>query len=206
MTSTHYTPGRRERQPMSMRSTRPGSTDRRPGSRTGSTPTTPPGCAACSPCRVAAYEPLLLWGGPDDAAIRRTFTTMQQMIRGERIVSRFRRAWLVRSAAGTCPSVTGTFVEVMMLRSVVTTPWQLRLVLLGHHRIEVKHFSVLVAQSSLSSGLDLVSAPRDTSIGVEGICGPLLPRATFVCDGGVTRNASISHNESDSALLDQRSD
>src|SRR5512133_2849643 len=34
--------------------------------------------------KVAAYEPLLLWGGPDDAAIRRTFTTMQQMIRGGR--------------------------------------------------------------------------------------------------------------------------
>src|SRR5690349_13818278 len=28
--------------------------------------------------KVAAYEPLLLWGGPDDAAIRRTFTAMQQ--------------------------------------------------------------------------------------------------------------------------------
>jgi pimeloyl-ACP methyl ester carboxylesterase len=40
--------------------------------------------------RVAAYEPLLLRGGPDDAAIRRTFTTMQQLIRdgreGEAIV------------------------------------------------------------------------------------------------------------------------
>lgn len=35
--------------------------------------------------RVAAYEPLVLWGGPDDAAIRRTFTTMQQMIRGGRM-------------------------------------------------------------------------------------------------------------------------
>jgi pimeloyl-ACP methyl ester carboxylesterase len=35
--------------------------------------------------RVAAYEPLLLWGGPDDAAIRRTFTTMQQMIRDGRM-------------------------------------------------------------------------------------------------------------------------
>jgi len=35
--------------------------------------------------RVAAYEPLLLWGGPDDAAIRRTFTAMQQMIRGGRM-------------------------------------------------------------------------------------------------------------------------
>src|SRR4029450_7502031 len=35
--------------------------------------------------RVAAYEPLLLWGGRDDAAIRRTFTTMQQMIRGGRL-------------------------------------------------------------------------------------------------------------------------
>ena len=35
--------------------------------------------------RVAAYEPLLLWGGPHDAAIRRTFTTMQQMIRGGRL-------------------------------------------------------------------------------------------------------------------------
>ena len=35
--------------------------------------------------RVAAYEPLLLWGGPDDAAIRRTFATMQQMIRGGRL-------------------------------------------------------------------------------------------------------------------------
>jgi pimeloyl-ACP methyl ester carboxylesterase len=32
--------------------------------------------------RVAAYEPLLLWGGPDDAAIRSLFTTLQQMIRG----------------------------------------------------------------------------------------------------------------------------
>jgi pimeloyl-ACP methyl ester carboxylesterase len=35
--------------------------------------------------RVAAYEPLLLRGGPDDAAIRRTFTTMQQLIRGGRL-------------------------------------------------------------------------------------------------------------------------
>lgn len=35
--------------------------------------------------RVAAYEPLVLWGGPDDADIRRTFTTMQQMIRGGRM-------------------------------------------------------------------------------------------------------------------------
>jgi pimeloyl-ACP methyl ester carboxylesterase len=35
--------------------------------------------------KVAAYEPLLLWGGPDDVAIRRTFTTMQQMIRGGRL-------------------------------------------------------------------------------------------------------------------------
>ena len=34
---------------------------------------------------VAAYEPLLLWGGPDDAAVSYTFTTMQQMIRGGRI-------------------------------------------------------------------------------------------------------------------------
>jgi pimeloyl-ACP methyl ester carboxylesterase len=35
--------------------------------------------------RVAAYEPLVLLGGPDDTAIRHTFTTMQQMIRGERM-------------------------------------------------------------------------------------------------------------------------
>jgi hypothetical protein len=35
--------------------------------------------------KVAAYEPLLLRGGPDDAAIRRTFTTMQQVIRGGRM-------------------------------------------------------------------------------------------------------------------------
>src|SRR5512133_1270036 len=35
--------------------------------------------------RVAAYEPLLLWGGPDDAAIRRMCTTMQQMIRAGRM-------------------------------------------------------------------------------------------------------------------------
>jgi pimeloyl-ACP methyl ester carboxylesterase len=35
--------------------------------------------------RVAAYEPLLLLGGPDDAAILHTFTTMQQMIRGGRL-------------------------------------------------------------------------------------------------------------------------
>jgi pimeloyl-ACP methyl ester carboxylesterase len=35
--------------------------------------------------RVAAYEPLLLWRGADDAAVRRTFTTMQQMIRGGRM-------------------------------------------------------------------------------------------------------------------------
>ena len=34
---------------------------------------------------VAAYEPLLLLGGPDDAAIRRTFTTMQQLIRDGRM-------------------------------------------------------------------------------------------------------------------------
>jgi pimeloyl-ACP methyl ester carboxylesterase len=35
--------------------------------------------------KVAAYEPLLLWGGPDDDAVRHTFTTMQQMIRGGRM-------------------------------------------------------------------------------------------------------------------------
>jgi pimeloyl-ACP methyl ester carboxylesterase len=35
--------------------------------------------------RVAAYEPLLLWGGRDYAAIQRTFTTMQQMIRAGRM-------------------------------------------------------------------------------------------------------------------------
>jgi pimeloyl-ACP methyl ester carboxylesterase len=35
--------------------------------------------------RVAAYEPLLPWGGPEDAAIRQTFTTMQQMIRAGRM-------------------------------------------------------------------------------------------------------------------------
>jgi pimeloyl-ACP methyl ester carboxylesterase len=35
--------------------------------------------------RVAAYEPLLLWGGRDDAAIRRTLITMQQMIRDGRL-------------------------------------------------------------------------------------------------------------------------
>ena len=35
--------------------------------------------------RVAAYEPLLLLGGPDEAAIRHTFTTMQQLIRGGRL-------------------------------------------------------------------------------------------------------------------------
>ena len=34
---------------------------------------------------VAAYEPLLLSGGPDDAAIRHTFTTMQRLIRGGRM-------------------------------------------------------------------------------------------------------------------------
>jgi pimeloyl-ACP methyl ester carboxylesterase len=34
--------------------------------------------------RVAAYEPLLLWGGPHDAAIRHTLTTMQQLIRSGR--------------------------------------------------------------------------------------------------------------------------
>jgi hypothetical protein len=33
---------------------------------------------------VAVHEPLLLWG-PEDAAIRRVFTTMQQMIRAGRI-------------------------------------------------------------------------------------------------------------------------
>lgn len=35
--------------------------------------------------KMAAYEPLLLWGGPDDPAIRRMFTAMQQMIRGGRV-------------------------------------------------------------------------------------------------------------------------
>jgi pimeloyl-ACP methyl ester carboxylesterase len=35
--------------------------------------------------RVAAYEPLLLWGGSDDAAIRHMCTTMQQMIRAGRM-------------------------------------------------------------------------------------------------------------------------
>ena len=34
--------------------------------------------------KVAAYEPLLLWGGPDDAAIRQMFTAMQQLIRDGR--------------------------------------------------------------------------------------------------------------------------
>src|SRR4029453_14128147 len=35
--------------------------------------------------RVAAYEPLLMWGGPEDAAIRRMFGTMQQMIGAGRL-------------------------------------------------------------------------------------------------------------------------
>jgi pimeloyl-ACP methyl ester carboxylesterase len=56
--------------------------------------------------RVAAYEPLLLSGGPDDAAIRRTFTTMQQMIRsgrmGEAIVFSIHESVSERSAAAIC--------------------------------------------------------------------------------------------------------
>jgi pimeloyl-ACP methyl ester carboxylesterase len=35
--------------------------------------------------RVAAYEPLLLWGGPDDVVIRGTFATMQRLIRAGRM-------------------------------------------------------------------------------------------------------------------------
>ncbi len=34
---------------------------------------------------VAAYEPLLLWGGPHDDAVRHLFTTMQQLVRSGRL-------------------------------------------------------------------------------------------------------------------------
>jgi pimeloyl-ACP methyl ester carboxylesterase len=81
--------------------------------------------------RVAAYEPLLLWGGPDDAAIRRMFTTMQQMIRGERMgeavvfsihesvdrtVGRGRMSSLVGAAVPAFPSRVGAALIDLFLR------------------------------------------------------------------------------------------
>jgi pimeloyl-ACP methyl ester carboxylesterase len=81
--------------------------------------------------RVAAYEPLLLWGGPDDAAIRRMFTTMQQMIRGERMgeavvfsihesvdrtVGRGRMSSLVGAAVHAFPSRVGAALIDLFLR------------------------------------------------------------------------------------------
>ena len=54
--------------------------------------------------RVAAYEPLLMLGGANDAAIRRMFTTMQQMLRADarQSCTQSTKAWIGRSAAGTC--------------------------------------------------------------------------------------------------------
>jgi pimeloyl-ACP methyl ester carboxylesterase len=81
--------------------------------------------------RVAAYEPLLLWGGPDDAAIRRTFTTMQQMIRGgrpgraivfsiresvDREVRRGRMSTMVGAAVHAFPSHVGAGLVDLFLR------------------------------------------------------------------------------------------
>jgi pimeloyl-ACP methyl ester carboxylesterase len=67
--------------------------------------------------RVAAYEPLLLWGGPDDAAVRRTFTTMQQLIRagrmGEAIVFSLRETVDREVGRGHMPSWVGTAVHAV---------------------------------------------------------------------------------------------
>jgi pimeloyl-ACP methyl ester carboxylesterase len=70
--------------------------------------------------RVAAYEPLLLWGGPDDADIRRTFTTMQQMIRGARqgegIVFSVHESVDREVRRGHMPSWVGTAVHAVPSR------------------------------------------------------------------------------------------
>jgi pimeloyl-ACP methyl ester carboxylesterase len=70
--------------------------------------------------RVAAYEPLLLWGGPDDAAIRHTFTTMQRMIRsgrpGEAIVFSVLENVDREVRRGHMPSWVGTTVHAFPSR------------------------------------------------------------------------------------------
>jgi hypothetical protein len=80
---------------------------------------------------VAAYEPLLLLGGPDDADIRRTFTTMQQMIRAGRLgegivfsihesvdreVRRGHRSRWVSTAVHAFPSRVGAGLIELLLR------------------------------------------------------------------------------------------
>ena len=70
--------------------------------------------------RVAAYEPLLLRGGPDDAAIRRTFTTMQQMIRdgcpGEAIMFSIQQSMDREIRRGHMSSWIGTAVHAFPSR------------------------------------------------------------------------------------------
>ena len=65
--------------------------------------------------RVAAYEPLLLCGGPGDAAIRRMFTTMQRMIRegrpGEAIVFSIRESVDREVRRGHLSSLVGAAVH-----------------------------------------------------------------------------------------------
>jgi pimeloyl-ACP methyl ester carboxylesterase len=67
--------------------------------------------------KVAAYEPLLLWGGPDDVAIRRMFTTMQQMIRagrlGEAIAFSVRESVAREVSRGHMPRWFGTAVRAL---------------------------------------------------------------------------------------------
>ena len=70
--------------------------------------------------RVAAYEPLLLRGGPDDAAIRRTFTTMQHAIRdgrmGEAIVYSIQESLAREVGRRHMPSWVGTAVRAFPSR------------------------------------------------------------------------------------------
>jgi pimeloyl-ACP methyl ester carboxylesterase len=69
---------------------------------------------------VAAYEPLLLWGGPDDAAVGYTFTTMQQMIRdgrvGEAVVFSIREGVDREVGRGHMSSWVGTAVRAFPSR------------------------------------------------------------------------------------------
>ena len=67
--------------------------------------------------KVAAYEPLLLWGGPDDDAVRRMFAVMQRLIRGGRpgegVLSSI-RANLDRAVAhGQAPRRAGSAVRAV---------------------------------------------------------------------------------------------
>jgi pimeloyl-ACP methyl ester carboxylesterase len=112
--------------------------------------------------RVAAYEPLLLWGGPDDAAIRRTLTTMQQMIRGGRmgegIVFSIRESVDREVRRGHMSSWVGTVVHAFPSRVGAG----LIHLLLRYHRPRSGHVAWRELLASLPAELDPVLGTEGT--------------------------------------------